>query len=221
MAQITKTGRFNMNNRGFTIIELLIVIIIIGVLVGVAVPYYNDYIYDSRLAVLKQNLATMRNTINQFRGDRGRGPFRVTVQRGNVDDCLLSSSDPTKGSELVAGPYLPTTSVRQTNVQYLRTLPYLMDPGDGSDMVSKIKPTNDYLLAFYDIDGDGKFDIDTEFAFWDTENKRTDPTATPPQYDADETTYIDGSGANPADGDPALALDYIDFNVTSSDGIKY
>ncbi|MFZ5949059.1 MAG: prepilin-type N-terminal cleavage/methylation domain-containing protein [Candidatus Rifleibacteriota bacterium] len=204
--------------KGFTIIELLIVIVIIGILVGVAVPYYNDYIYDSRISVLKQNLATMRNTINQFRGDRGRGPFRMTVQEGNVDKCVTFSSNPTTGSELVAGPYVPQNAgsnfIRQTNLQYLKTLPYFMDPANGADMVGTAAATSDYILAFVDTDGDDKFDIDAEYAFFDANFNG--------QYNTGEDVYLNDAGvATPADGTAAKKLDYIDLTVTGSDGTVY
>jgi prepilin-type N-terminal cleavage/methylation domain-containing protein len=154
------------NKRAFTIIELLIVIMIIGILVGVAVPYYNDYIIDSRLSVLKQNLATMRNAINQFRGDRGRGPFRVKVEGGPTDHEPWSS-DKTTGSELVAGAFL-SNKKRQSNISYLSSLPTLPNPEDGANMISSITPTGSATVCFVD-DGDGIFQIDTEFAFFDAD----------------------------------------------------
>ncbi len=199
----------NSFKTGFTIIELLIVIIIIGILVGVAVPYYNDYIYDSRLSVLKQNLATMRSTINQFRGDRGRGPFRVTVQEGNSDKRIFNSSNQSTGSELVAGPYYPKSGGsdygEQTNLKYLNALPMFVDPVDGSDMVNTLTPTDDYILAFIDDDGDGKFDIDTEFAFVDANFNE--------EFNTNEDVYLNKAGLSPSDGDSAEKLDYVDFTV--------
>ncbi|GAB1353030.1 hypothetical protein MASR1M12_17630 [Erysipelotrichia bacterium] len=65
-------------------------------------PYYNDYITDARLSVLKQNLATYRNTINQFRGDNLRGPFRIRVEgAGTLHSTDLFS---TTKLGLTAGP---------------------------------------------------------------------------------------------------------------------
>ncbi len=204
-----------LKKAGFTIIELLIVITIIGILVGVAVPYYNDYIYDSRLSVLKQNLATMRTVINQFRGDRGRGPFRVQVNNGGTPAHYPFSSNDTLGSELVAGAFMPA-GTRQTNIKYLRNLPTFIDPVDGSNMMDSLTPTTDATVLFIntngntDANGDPIFDIDTEAAFYDEDRNGQFDTGEPMLY-----------GAEPADGTPGEELDYIEFIVTAGDGTKY
>src|SRR5271155_4540061 len=53
-------------SRGFTIIELMIVISIILILVSVALPAYNQSILRARESVLRQNLFTMRSVISQY-----------------------------------------------------------------------------------------------------------------------------------------------------------
>ena len=60
--------------RGFTLIELMIVISIILILISIAVPIYNQSIQRSREAVLKDNLQTMRSLIQQFTLDKQRAP---------------------------------------------------------------------------------------------------------------------------------------------------
>lgn len=202
------------NKKGFTIIELLIVIVIIGILVGVAVPYYNDYIYDSRLSVLKQNLAVLRKVINDFRGDRGRGPFRIEVQSGAAIVHYPRSSNSTTGSELVAGAFLPN-GTRQSNIKYLEALPNMIDPADGSNRISTIDfSVSQHTVAYFEsVAPANVFNIDAEFAFFDENRDGI--------YDAGETELYN-LGAAPAAGTPgAVALDYIDFEITGSDGTKY
>jgi len=60
--------------RGFTLIELMIVISIILILISIAVPIYNQSILRSREAVLKDNLQTMRSLIQQLTLDKQRAP---------------------------------------------------------------------------------------------------------------------------------------------------
>ncbi|HEV8523685.1 MAG TPA: prepilin-type N-terminal cleavage/methylation domain-containing protein [Terriglobales bacterium] len=60
--------------RGFTLIELMIVISIILILLSFSVPMYNQSILRAREAVLRQDLYTMRQAIDQYTLDKLRGP---------------------------------------------------------------------------------------------------------------------------------------------------
>ena len=60
--------------RGFTLIELMIVMSIILILVSIAVPLYQQSIKRAREAVLRDDLFTMRQTIDQFTLDKQRAP---------------------------------------------------------------------------------------------------------------------------------------------------
>lgn len=64
-------------SRGFTLVELLVVMSIIALLMSIAVPRYFHSTDKAREAVLKQNLAQMRDAIDKFYGDRGRYPDRL------------------------------------------------------------------------------------------------------------------------------------------------
>lgn len=60
--------------KGFTLIELMIVVSIILILISMAVPIYNQSIVRAREAVLHNNLFTMRTLINQYTMDKGKAP---------------------------------------------------------------------------------------------------------------------------------------------------
>ena len=62
-------------SAGFTLIELLVVVAIIGVLAGVAVGQYQRSIKRAKEAVLKENLFTVRNQINNYFSDKGKYPY--------------------------------------------------------------------------------------------------------------------------------------------------
>lgn len=59
---------------GFTLIELLVVMAIIGTLLTIAVPRYFHSVERSKEAVLKQDLATMREALDKYYGDTGKYP---------------------------------------------------------------------------------------------------------------------------------------------------
>jgi general secretion pathway protein G len=59
---------------GFTLIELMVVLAIISMLVTLALPRYVHSVQKSREAVLRHDLQTMREAIDQFLSDRGRYP---------------------------------------------------------------------------------------------------------------------------------------------------
>ncbi len=70
MLRVKNTGE----QRGFTLIEMIIVIAIILILVSIAVPLYTMHVQHAREAVLKEDLYTLRNSIDQFTQDKERAP---------------------------------------------------------------------------------------------------------------------------------------------------
>jgi general secretion pathway protein G len=60
--------------QGFTLLELIIVIAVIGILATIAMPALKNVPVRANEAVLKTNLHTMRDVIDQHYGDKGKYP---------------------------------------------------------------------------------------------------------------------------------------------------
>jgi general secretion pathway protein G len=87
---------------GFTLIELLVVLAVIAMLLTIALPRYFSSLERSREAVLRQNLALMRETLDKYHADKGKYPAAL--------------------DELVRGKYLrsmPIDPITESNTSWI------------------------------------------------------------------------------------------------------
>jgi general secretion pathway protein G len=71
------THFLNRDRRGFTLVELLVVLAIVSLLLTLAAPRYFHTIDASKEIVLIENLRIVRDTIDKFYGDHGRSPASI------------------------------------------------------------------------------------------------------------------------------------------------
>jgi general secretion pathway protein G len=91
------------NRSGFTLIEMLIVVVIIAVLAGVGFNYYADSVEEARINTARVNMRTVKEAIGRYFKDRLSYPTSLDELRGpylqqSVQELILNPILPLDGS---------------------------------------------------------------------------------------------------------------------------
>jgi type IV pilus assembly protein PilA len=90
--------------RGFTLVELLVVVLILSILMSVALPLYLSAVTDSQKKVCRANMQTIADTVVAGKVKLGYADFTVWI--GNSVSTLITSS-PDKLPDLTVAPVCP------------------------------------------------------------------------------------------------------------------
>jgi general secretion pathway protein G len=90
--------RNRINNRGFTLLELLVVIVIIGLLAGYVAPRYFSQVGKSEIQVARAQIESLEKALDQYRLDMRRYP---SAEEGL--DALVAKP---ANAQTWSGPYL-------------------------------------------------------------------------------------------------------------------
>jgi general secretion pathway protein G len=74
MVSISKFRRVRSSEFGFTLVELMIVISIIAILLSIAIPNYTQSLRHANESVLKQDLFSLRSSIDNYTMDKAKAP---------------------------------------------------------------------------------------------------------------------------------------------------
>jgi general secretion pathway protein G len=126
-AAVTATTRIRSRIRGFTLIELMVVMAIISVLLAIALPIYQKSIIRAKEAVLRQDLFEMRNVIDEYTIDKQQAPqsLQDLVNEGYLRQI---PQDPMTGSNETWHVIMEDTPVGGNN-----SAPGIWDVKSGSD----------------------------------------------------------------------------------------
>ena len=120
-------GRSMKGRRGFTFVELMVVITIIVILVSMAIPIYNRSIVRAKESVLANNLYTLRTVIDQYAYDKGKAPQNLQdlVSEGYLQKLPV---DPMTGSNQTW-----RTVMEEASQSVSQSEPGIFDVRSGSD----------------------------------------------------------------------------------------
>lgn len=116
--------------RGFTIVELIIVMTIISIIIASAIPMYQKSIVRAKESVLRNNLFTMRTLIDEYTYDKQKAPqdLRDLVDAGYLRTIPL---DPMTGKSDTW-----RTEIEDSLSSASQTEPGLSNVRSGSDKTS-------------------------------------------------------------------------------------
>jgi general secretion pathway protein G len=116
--------------RGFTLIELMVVMAIISVLLAIALPIYQKSLIRSKESVLRNNLFTLRTMIDEYTIDKQKAPdtLQDLVSEGYLRQI---PQDPITGSDQTWKIIMEDTAVAGNN-----SAPGIFDVKSGSDKTS-------------------------------------------------------------------------------------
>lgn len=125
-----------LNNKGFTLVELIVVIAILGVLAAVLAPQYIQYVEKSRVAADKTTATTIEQAINTLCADgtiSAAETFTWNTKAGTLTSNL-SSGDHIANVTAITGTISAAKSTigQSVNITYAVTVP---------DGVPKVTPT--------------------------------------------------------------------------------
>lgn len=101
------------HNKGFTIVELLIVIVVIGILALLVITTYSGIQAKARNAKRQSDIAALQTQLEAFYSQNGYYPSRTDMNTGSFltanmksldQEALVDPSNPTQSKTLVAAP---------------------------------------------------------------------------------------------------------------------
>jgi type IV pilus assembly protein PilA len=120
------------NKKGFTLIELMIVVAIVGILAAIAIPAYLDYTVKSKITEVTTALDALSQAATQYHASTGYFPDQTADS--NYANCSAFAAVSTS----YVGSWAYATSTNTANCNFIATFNAALNPVSGCTLIMDI-----------------------------------------------------------------------------------
>jgi type IV pilus assembly protein PilA len=102
--------------KGFTLIELMIVVAIVGILAAVALPAYQDYLARAQVSEAVSLIQSGKAPFSEYFTNKGQWPALTTEVMGNTSGKYTEKIEISSGAGETSGPIEVTATLRATDI---------------------------------------------------------------------------------------------------------